>query len=196
MGQFHWDATAYLELMRQEIPDYEALQDALVDASRNDGIKTILELGIGSGETARRLLDAHPSARIVGLDASADMLEAAREALPRGRVSLRQQRLEDPLPRGPYDLVASALAVHHLDDLAKADLFRRVAAVLRPGGRFVLADVVVPTDPADAMTPIAGDYDKPSHVGDQLRWLAAAGLAARVVWARRDLAVAVADRSA
>ncbi len=196
MGQFHWDPTAYLEVMRQEIPDYEALQEALVDASRNDGIKTILELGIGSGETARRLLDAHPSARIVGLDASADMLEAAREALPRGRVSLRRQRLEDPLPRGPYDLVASALAVHHLDDLAKADLFRRVAAVLRPGGRFVLADVVVPADPADAMTPIDGDYDKPSHVEDQLRWLAAAGLAARVVWARRDLAVAVADRSA
>jgi len=33
--------------------------------------------------------------------------------------------------------------VHHLDAGEKADLFRRVAAALEPGGRFVLGDVVV-----------------------------------------------------
>jgi hypothetical protein len=35
----------------------------------------------------------------------------------------------------------------------KADLFARIAARLRPGGRFVLGDVVVPEDPADVVTP-------------------------------------------
>ena len=43
------------------------------------------------------------------------------------------------------------------------------------------------------MTPIDGVYDQPSTVGDQVRWLAAAGLAAEVVWTRQDLAVIVAD---
>ena len=57
----------------------------------------------------------------------------------------------------------------------------------------MLADVVVPDDPADAVTPIDGVYDKPSTVDDQLGWLDAAGLAARVVWARQDLAVIVAE---
>ena len=87
----------------------------------------------------------------------------------------------------------SALAVHHLDGAGKADLFARVADRLRPGGRFVLGDVVVPDDPADLVTPIDGVYDQPSTIDDQVPWLAAAGLHAEVVWARQDLAVIVAD---
>ena len=92
-----------------------------------------------------------------------------------------------------FDLVVSALAVHHLDGAAKADLFARVAARLRPGGRFVLGDLVVPEDPADVVTPIDGVHDKPSTIDDQLLWLTAAGLNAEVVWERQDLAVIVAD---
>ena len=49
----------------------------------------------------------------------------------------------------------------------------------------------MPEDPADVVTPIDGDYDRPSTVAEQLRWLAAAGLQASVAWARRDLAVLV-----
>ena len=75
----------------------------------------------------------------------------------------------------------------------KADLFRRVASVLAPGGRFVLGDVVVPEDPADVVTPIDADYDTPSTVPEQLRWLVEAGLRARLAWAHRDLAVLVGD---
>src|SRR5207248_8040253 len=120
----------------------------------------------------------------------------ARRALERFDVRLGRGRLEDPLPPGPFDLVVSALAVHHLDAAGKQSLFGRVAGTLRPGGRFVLADVVVPEDPADAVTPIDDDgYDKPDSVGDQLDWLACAGLRARVHWASRDLAVIVAERS-
>ena len=119
------------------------------------------------------------------------MLAAAR--LP--GADLRRQRLEDPLPDGPFDLVFSALAVHHLDGPGKADLFARVAAVLEPGGRFVLADVVVPDDPADAITPLSPDYDLPSRAEEQVTWLREAGLQARVAWSERDLAVLVSDLS-
>jgi hypothetical protein len=44
---------------------------------------------------------------------------------------LRVSRLQDPLPEGNFDLVGSALAVHHLDGAGKADLFARVADRLR-----------------------------------------------------------------
>jgi len=57
----------------------------------------------------------------------------------------------------------------------------------------VLGDVVVPDDPADLVTPIDGAYDQPNTIDDQVRWLAAAGLDAKVVWTRQDLAVIVAD---
>jgi tRNA (cmo5U34)-methyltransferase len=71
-----------------------------------------------------------------------------------------------------------------------------VAAVVGPPGRFVLGDVVVPEDPADAMTPVTDDCDRPSSVADQLRWLDEAGFDAVVVWSERDLAVLRADRRA
>jgi tRNA (cmo5U34)-methyltransferase len=189
MGQFHFHPDEYLELMHSELPAYERLQDEAA-AATGSGATRLLELGTGTGETARRVLARHPGASLVGIDASPDMLAAAR--LP--GADLRVARLQDPLPAGPFDLVFSALAVHHLDGPGKAGLFRRVAAVLEPGGRFVLADVVVPDDPADAITPLSPGFDLPSRVDEQLDWLGEAGLDARVVWSDRDLAVIVAVR--
>jgi tRNA (cmo5U34)-methyltransferase len=194
MAQFHWDPDSYLALMHEEVPDYERLQDETAAATGVDA-RRVLELGTGTGETARRVLARHPSAVLVGLDASREMLDRARTMLPADRVELRARRLADALPDGPFDVVFSALTVHHLDGAGKAGLFRRVAAVLSPGGRLVIGDVVAPEDPSDAVTPIDDDYDRPSSVADQLRWLDAAGLAPRVAWAHRDLAVLVGEAS-
>jgi tRNA (cmo5U34)-methyltransferase len=192
MAQFHWDPDAYLMLMRREVPGYERLQDETAAAVPLDAT-CVLELGTGTGETARRVLAANPRASVVGVDASAAMLERARAVLPAERVQLLVRRLEDPLPAGPFDAVVSVLAVHHLDGPGKADLFDRVSAVLAPGARFVLGDVIVPEDPSDVVTPIDGDYDTPSSVEEQMRWLRAAGLSAHVHWAHRDLAVLVGE---
>jgi tRNA (cmo5U34)-methyltransferase len=194
MGQFHWDPSTYLELMRAEVPDYERLQTEIVEATRGIDARRILELGTGTGETTKRVLAAHPEADVHGIDASAAMLAVARTALARRLARLHVGRIEDALPSGRFDLVISALAVHHLEAADKADLFARIAGVLTPSGRFVLGDVVIPDDPVDAVTPIEDDHDKPSLVADQLEWLTRAGLRARVHWQRRDLAVLVADR--
>ncbi|MEX5712639.1 class I SAM-dependent methyltransferase [Parafrankia sp. FMc6] len=104
-------------------------------ASADTATTRLLDLGAGTGETSLRVLARHPHADLVVLDESAAMLDRARARLPTAH--LHVSRLQDPLPAGPFDLVVSALAVHHLDGPAKADLFTRVAAVLRPGGRFV-----------------------------------------------------------
>jgi tRNA (cmo5U34)-methyltransferase len=175
------------------LPGYERLQEETVAATVDLSPGTILELGVGTGVTSARLLAAHPGARFVGLDASAPMLKAAREAIPAERVELVLARLEDSLPAGPFDLVVSALAVHHLDAAGKRDLFRCVAERLARGGRFVLADVVVPRDPADARVELEAGYDLPSTVEEQLGWLHEAGLRARVTWEEADLAVLAAD---
>ncbi len=199
MSQFHWNPDTYRELMRSEVPDYDRLQAevARACASAPGPVRTMLELGTGTGETARRVLGVHPGARLTGVDSSEPMLAVARDALAAHEpaVDLRVGRLEDPPPDGRFELVFSALAVHHLDAPGKAALFARVAGALAPGRRFVLGDVVIPIDPADVVTPIDdGGYDRPSSVADQLTWLDAAGFDGRVVWAHRDLAVLVGDR--
>jgi tRNA (cmo5U34)-methyltransferase len=117
------------------------------------------------------------------------MLNRARERLP--NADLRLGRLEDPLPAGPFDLVVSVLAVHHLDADGKRDLFRRIALVT---DAFVLGDVVVPERPEDAVIEVDGVYDVPSSVPEQLSWLDEAGFDADASYVRPDLAVFVARR--
>jgi SAM-dependent methyltransferase len=196
MSQFHFDPATYLDLMRAEVPAYGRLQHAVAEATDGLDPGTILDLGTGTGETRAAVLDRHPGGAAIGIDKSAAMLEAAISRLAGLPVELAVADLVDPLPEGAFDLVVSTLAIHHLEGPGKADLFRRIAAALRPGGRFVVGDVVVPEDPADAVTPLTAEHDRPSTLADQLRWLADAGLAARVVWAERDLVVVRADGAA
>ena len=191
MAQFHDAPTRYLALMRDAMPAYDRMQDELARATEGVAAARILDLGAGTGETARRVLAAHPGAHVVALDASAQMLELASELLGE-RVTPYLARLGEPLPDGPFDLVVSALAVHHLDGPGKAALFRDVAGRLAPGGRFVMADVIVPEEPVDRPTPIDPAIDLPDGLPDLLAWLRDAGLAPAVTWAEGDLAVVAA----
>jgi tRNA (cmo5U34)-methyltransferase len=193
VSEFRFSPDSYLEDIRADIERFDEFQDAIADATRGLEAQRILELGTGTGETARRVLEHYPAAALVGIDESGSMLEQARLPLPE-RADLRVARLQEPLPRGPFDLVFSALTVHHLDAGEKADLFQRIAAVLRPGGRFVLGDVVVPEREEDAVTPLTAGFDLPDSVDAQLGWLAAAGFEARVIRAWKDLAVISAER--
>jgi tRNA (cmo5U34)-methyltransferase len=184
---WHWDPETYLDNMLSEVAAYPELQAQTAAATEGIEARAILELGIGTGETARRVLEVHPAARLSAIDSSAEMLARARAALP--DADLRVSALEDPLPGGPFDLVVSVLAVHHLDGAGKRDLFRRVADVLRPEGRFVLGDVVVPEREEDVVTPIDWVMDLPDRADDQLNWLRDAGFDAEELWSYKDLAV-------
>jgi tRNA (cmo5U34)-methyltransferase len=192
MTRWQWDPDRYLADMHAEIADYPGLQERAVAATEGAETRDVLELGIGTGETTRRFLDLHPEARLTAIDSSPEMLERARERFP--DADLRLSRLEDPLPQGPFDLVVSVLAVHHLDAAGKRDLFRRVAEGLRPGGRFLLADLVVPESEDDVVTPIDGVMDLPDRLDDQLTWLGDAGFSAEALWSFKDLAVIRARR--
>lgn len=197
MAQNHFQPDIYPEYVRLKVPEYDELEDTVAESTVALAATRILDLGSGTGETARRVLEKHPNARVVLVDSSAEMLEAARESLAEDRVEqIVVRRLEDPLPDGPFDLVVSALAIHHLESSDKQVLFRRIAEVLGPGGRFVLADVIVPDDPKRAATPASSHVDRPDRLDDQLTWMAEAGLEPRVVWSSRDLAVVTGDRPA
>jgi tRNA (cmo5U34)-methyltransferase len=188
VSQFHFDPSTYLENMRADIPVFDDLQDETARATEGIAADRILELGIGTGMTAKRVLAVHPRAKLVGIDESEAMLAEADVA-----GDLRVSRLEDPLPEGPFDLVVSCLAIHHLDAEGKQDLYRRIAEVLRPGGRFVLADVVVPEREEDAITPTTPGFDRPNALDAQLEWLSEAGFAPETTWTWKDLAVVRAD---
>ena len=195
MTQFHFHPDSYLAMVRAEIPVYDDVQRVVGECAAAQAVQRFLDLGAGTGETAAAVLSRHPGARVWLVDESRDMLDAAATRLPTEqveRVSVADMRTValDVV----FDLVVSSLAVHHLEAAGKRALFDRVYTLLRPGCRFVLADVVVPDDPADAVTPLSPDLDLPDRLDDIVAWLSGSGFRAEVAWRWRDLAVVTADR--
>ena len=92
-SQFHWTPDTYLDVIRAEVPRYDELQEHSIEAIPFPPAR-VLELGIGTGETTRRLLERYPDARVVGLDSGPEMVFRAREM----GIEVRLARMEDPLP--------------------------------------------------------------------------------------------------
>src|SRR6476619_565253 len=149
----------YLDEIRAEVPRYDELQEETIEAIPF-APRRVLELGIGTGETTRRLLERYPNAEVTGLDSQPEMVFKAREL----GLEVRLARMEDPLPDGPWDLVVSVLTVHHLNDDGKRDLFRRVREQARA---MVIGDVVI-ADPQ--VTPLEAGGDLPSRAEDIVEW--------------------------
>ncbi|MFN2431402.1 MAG: trans-aconitate 2-methyltransferase [Gemmatimonadota bacterium] len=103
-----------------------------------------IDLGCGTGELSRRLLDAMPTAHVHAVDLSPAMVERARAKLApwAGRVTYDVADVRDAELPARVSGVVSALAVHHLEADEKRALFRRLARALQPGGLLVLGDAV------------------------------------------------------
>jgi tRNA (cmo5U34)-methyltransferase len=95
----------------------------------------------------------------------------------------------DTLPDAAFDAVVSVLAIHHLDAQRKRQLFSRLREVVKPGGSFVMADVVIPDDLRNAVTPLSPSIDRPDRVTDLLAWLREANFDPSLHWAWKDLAI-------
>ncbi len=159
MGQFDWTPDEYLERIRSRIPRYDELQEEAVKAIPFPP-KRVLELGMGTGETTRRLIEAHPDAWVVGLDSSPDMVFRARQTYD----DVQLARMEDPLPDGPWDLVISVLSIGDLVDEQEQALFRRVREHSR--------------------SLVIGDTFEPGELERVVEWCGG-----EVVWQVDDLAV-------
>jgi trans-aconitate 2-methyltransferase len=103
------------------------------------GDELVLDAGCGSGRVTERLLERLPRGRVIALDASPSMVEAARERLASfgDRVDYLVADLGRPLalPPASVDAILSTATFHWVAD--HAALFANLAAVLRPGGRLV-----------------------------------------------------------
>jgi tRNA (cmo5U34)-methyltransferase len=136
MNRFDWTPEVYLERIRSQIPRYDELQEQAI-AAIPFAPERVLELGMGTGETTRRLIEAYPDAWVIGLDASADMVFRARQSYD----DVQLARIEDPLPDGPWDLVISVLSAGDLADDQLQALCRRVKEQSRS---FVVGDTFEP----------------------------------------------------
>lgn len=125
--------------------------------------ETVLDLGSGAGIDAfLAAREVGPQGRVIGVDMTPQMLERARRnaaSKNQDNVEFREGRLEAlPVDDGSIDAITSNCVINLVPD--KAAVFREVARVLKPGGRMVVADIVL-----DAPLPEAVAKDLAAWVG-------------------------------
>jgi tRNA (cmo5U34)-methyltransferase len=150
------------------------------------GARRILDLGTGDGRLLALLRMDRPETVGVGLDFSEPMLAAARARFVHEEgVELVEHDFSSPLPDlGPFDLVVSSFAIHHLEDERKRALYAEVFDLLEPDGVFMnLEHVASPTERLhlaffEAIGESISDEDPSDRTVDvwtQLEWLRAVG---------------------
>ncbi|TET97560.1 MAG: class I SAM-dependent methyltransferase [Dehalococcoidia bacterium] len=108
-----------------------------------------LDLGVGTGYFAERFLEAFPQSSVHALDGARTMIDLAKARLgSRGKsVDFRVGDMRDLREHfahvESFDVVYSSYALHHLTLDEKMSVVRAAVSLLRPGGWFVNADIVV-----------------------------------------------------
>lgn len=146
----HFDesiAAKYDRRIRLFCPSYDALHQMVVPwLQLLPEHSTFLSAGAGTGAEIINLGKQFPSWRFVGVDVSFDMLNACQhrvaEAGITNRAAFFNGRLQDYQSPAPFDAASSVFVAHFIKGREeKLAYFRSIAANLKPGGLFVLADL-------------------------------------------------------
>lgn len=147
---FNGAAPRYDQTRRQLIPCFDELYStvlALIPYAPQDRFR-VLDLGAGTGLLSLFITEHFPNARLTLMDISEAMLAKAKErfsATPEQFDFVTADYSEEL--HGEFDVVVSALSIHHLSDALKSRLFHRIHEVLPKGGMFINADQVLGASP-------------------------------------------------
>jgi trans-aconitate 2-methyltransferase len=123
-----WDAKSY---HRVSVP-HEEWARSVLDRLPLEGTETVLDAGCGSGRVTGLLIERLSEGKVVAVDGSPSMVEEVREVLRPGDEALIADLTELELAQEVDAAFSSAVFHWILDHDA---LFRRLHAVLKPGGR-------------------------------------------------------------
>jgi trans-aconitate 2-methyltransferase len=156
-GEVFADARNFDVGIRQLLPHYDDMLDALT-ACVSPQAHRLLELGCGTGELSVKLLHHCPEAHLVAIDYSPRMIERVKAKLKEVQLSHRVTLIQgdfgawttgemsDQVGTG-FDACVSSLAIHHLTDEMKQQLFGRIQQSLKSGGCFWNADPILQESP-------------------------------------------------
>jgi tRNA (cmo5U34)-methyltransferase len=149
-------ARDYDRARRHLVPGFDGFYGAVLESVPFETEKEIrvLDLGAGTGLLSAMVAEKFPRARVTLVDLSVEMLRVARRRLAEEPARFEFRNMDyarKPLPRtgGGYDLVVSALSVHHLTHGDKKELFEKVRRSLAVGGYFVNADQIAGDTPEE-----------------------------------------------
>jgi trans-aconitate 2-methyltransferase len=138
----HWNPSTYLQFADERSrPFFELLARVDCDAPRE-----VVDLGCGPGQLTASLADRWPSASVLGVDSSPDMIEAAR-AHKGERVRFELADVGTWSPRAPVDVLVSNATLQWVPD--HRALLPSLVSAITPGGWLAFQ--------------VPGNFDEPSH---------------------------------
>lgn len=197
--QFDHISKEYDKQRRQLIPcfdDYYHLPLSMLDY--NGETPRILDIGSGTGLFSSILLTRYPNAQFTLIDLSDQMLAVAKKRFAQLHnfeyitADYTQHRFQQK-----FDIIISALSIHHLEAAHKKSLYQNCFEWLNPNGIFLNADQVL-SPSCEIETAFSNlwkaavqqsglteeeiqkafertGFDRPSTLAEQLEWLTAAG---------------------
>ncbi len=147
----YWPAE--LERSPQNLAAAQAAYTELLISHIPKGAKSVLDVGMGAGNTARKLVER--GYQVDGVSPNSFLTAVAREVL-RERVTIFETKFQDLVTDRRYDVVLfseSLLFIPLEQGLAKA------LSLLNPGGHILITDIF--RVPAEGKSPIGGGHELP-----------------------------------
>jgi len=198
-AHFDEEALEYDRSILRLVPHYHEQHELIIQLLPFDRQTPLqmLDLGCGTGVLSHVLVRTFPNAKLVAMDLADKMIETSKRNLAAylDRVTAKEGDFGKEDFGSGYDLVVSGLAIHHLNDASKQDLYRRIFRALKPGGMFINREIVLGASPAltkwyeewwrqfvkangeadDTWFRKYFEEDFPASVEDQIEWLKEAG---------------------
>jgi tRNA (cmo5U34)-methyltransferase len=214
--QFEAEYETYDKEVRDVLPHYEEMHQKVIECIDFDKNRelNILDLGIGTGETALGLLKKFPKSRLTGVDLSPKMFRVAKNRLKEfsKQVGFVESDMIEFEPSQKYDVCVAVLSVHHLTQKEKQQLFVKIFNSLNEKGIFVIGDLIIGDSEketnqlekqweehliktlgkkeAENWMKIYRKEDIPDSIKNQLQWLKEAGFKeVKCSWEKMNCAV-------
>ncbi|MBN8655901.1 MAG: methyltransferase domain-containing protein [Anaerolineae bacterium] len=141
---FHWLTPLYDPLLKWVMRE-ETFKRRLIELANIQPHMKVLDLGCGTGTLTLLLKQAHPTAKVTGMDGDSQVLDIARDK-SRGTDIQWDEGLASslPYPDSAFDRVVTSLVIHHLVTDDKRRAFKEIYRVLKPNGELHILDFGAP----------------------------------------------------
>lgn len=143
-SQFNSIARLYDKQRPSLIPCFSDFYGVAVDnINLSTSSPEILDLGAGTGLFSEFVLQKYPNAKITLVDLSQKMLDIAQKRFSSNKnINIIQGDFSTFKGEKLYNAVISSLAIHHLEDKTKVELYNTIFSLLKPDGIFINAEQV------------------------------------------------------
>ncbi len=151
LNYHHYPLAKYDRDIVNAIPFHRELHEQLLaaieahfDVNKN---YQVLDLGVGTGLTTELTKNYLPQSTFTVVDFSSKMLQRAKQRLGSANIEYILGDYSLLNFDHQYNLVTSVIGLHHQDSAGKRALFKKIYKLLKPGGLFILGDLMTSANP-------------------------------------------------